>query len=83
MKTQHNYRGVAVVMENPTRKLNEERTFLINALLLYAKTQGREIKVVFFNGADDEIGAAFLYKRPPPTNDNQRYVDDRRDEATL
>lgn len=61
--TETKYLGVPVVINPPNLKLDEKRQFLLNSIMLYANLSNRQLRVVFFNGEDREVGVAFFFQR--------------------
>ena len=63
MKKEVVFNGVTVVMDNQNRYLDEKRIFLLNCIELYSNLYNKELKIVFFNGKEDETGVTFFFKK--------------------
>lgn len=62
-KKELSYDGITVVFDNPLRYFDTKRLLLINVIKLYALLCDREVRVIFFNGDDEETGASFFFKK--------------------
>lgn len=62
MKKELIYDGFTVVFDNDARFLDDKRTFLLNCINLYASLSNRDVKIVFFNGVEEEKGVTFFFK---------------------
>lgn len=63
MKKEVKWEDFNIIFDNPFRKLDDKRQFLINSIQLYANKADKEIQVVIFEGKDEEKGVRFFYKK--------------------
>jgi hypothetical protein len=62
LKIETSYMGVKIVHEEH-RKIDQARSFLIHCIMLYAELKNRHLKIIFFNGADEEQSISFFFER--------------------
>jgi hypothetical protein len=66
LRRETSYDDFNVVFDNPLRKIDTAREFLLRSIQAYALKKNRQLRVVFFNGDGEETGVSFFFRKNEP-----------------